>query len=326
MFRVTSLTEMPEARLNRLIKLVALALLIGVVAFIAFYAIDRFRATPPAIVDQQLAALEEKVRADPADGVARGQLADLYFAKSRFDEAVVQYTALIDAKRDVELASLGRGNAYRELARYDEAKQDYNVVISIATAGEMANIDPTLEAAYYGLGKVALLEGRPNEAIEPLSRALAIIRTDADALNAIAQAYIATDQADKAIEPLTTTIALVPVGWAEPYSNLAAAYGKLGKADHAAWANAMALMQSGDAASAEQELTRLVDSEAALEATVSLGIARELAGDTAAAATWYEQALELDSTNITAQMGLTRVRTGTTQPSAAPSAGVEGSN
>jgi tetratricopeptide (TPR) repeat protein len=325
MFRVTSLTEMPEARVNRLIKLLALVLLVGVVAFIAFYAVDRFRATPPAIVDQQLSALEEKVRTDPADGVARGQLADLYTAKGRYEDAVVQYTALIDAKRDVELASLGRANAYRELGKYDEAAKDYTVVVSIAKDGEMATIDPSLEAAYYGLGKVALLKGNPAEAIEPLTRALAIMRTDADALNAIAQAYIATDQAEKAIEPLMTTIALVPVGWAEPYSNLAAAYGKLGKADHAAWANAMALMQSGDAASAEQELTKLVDSDAALEATVSLGIARELAGDTAGAATWYEKALALDSTNITAQMGLTRVRTAT-NPSAAPSAGAEGSN
>lgn len=52
---------MPEAK-NRLIKLVALVLLIGVVAFVAFYAIDRFRATPGPIVDQQLAALEENKR------------------------------------------------------------------------------------------------------------------------------------------------------------------------------------------------------------------------------------------------------------------------
>jgi tetratricopeptide (TPR) repeat protein len=220
---------------------------------------------------------------------------------------------------------LGRANAYRELQRYDEAIVDYNTVIGIAAEGEMANVDPSLEAAYYGLGRIALNQGRPADAIDPLTRALAIMRTDADALNAIGVAYIQTGQAEKAVEPLRTTIALVPVGWAEPYSNLAAAYSAVGKTDLAGWANAMAMVESGDPAGAEQELLKLLDGEAALEATVSLGLIREVDGDTAGAADWYRKATAIDPDDITAQMGLTRVTAGNAS-SAAPSAPAEGSN
>ena len=60
-------------------------------------------------MDQKLAALEEAVRAEPADARIRGQLADLYFAKGRFEDAIAQYTALIDAKKDVDLAGSRAG-------------------------------------------------------------------------------------------------------------------------------------------------------------------------------------------------------------------------
>jgi tetratricopeptide (TPR) repeat protein len=320
MSRVTSLTSMPEAQLNRWIKRIGLLLLVGVVAFIAFYAVDRFRAPVAPIVDQKLAALEEAVRKDPADAVSRGQLADVYYAKRRFEEAIIQYTSLIDAKKDVELASLGRANSYRQLERWDESIKDYNRVIEIGLTGEMANVDPSLEAAYYGLGVIALAQGKPGDAIEPLTKAIAIIRTDADALNALGAAYIGTNLPEQALKPLRSAIALVPVGWAEPYSNLSAAYTKLGKPDLAAWANAMALLESGDPAGAEAELLKLVSGEAANEATVSLGLLKEVQGDTGAAGEWYRKALVLDPGNIPAQMGLKRVSGGDRPASAVPSA------
>ena len=191
----------------------------------------------------------------------------------------------------------------------------------------MANVDPSLEAAWYGLGMIALAQDRPADAIEPLTKALGIIRTDADALNALGNAYLATGQADKAVEQFRKAIALVPVGWAEPYSNLAGAYTKLGKADLATWANAMALLESGDPAGAESELLKLVDGDAAIEATVSLGVLKEVAGDSAAAGDWYRKAIALDPSNVPAQMGLKRVSAGDAPGHAAPSGSpAEGSN
>ncbi len=324
MSRVTSLTSMPEKELNRWIKRIALVFAVVFIVFVAFYAVDRFRPAPAPIVDQQISALEAKVRADPADAVARGQLADAYFAKKRFQDAIAQYTALIDAKKDVELASLGRGNAYRELTQYDQAIADYNVVIGIGLTGEMANVDPSLESAFYGLGVIALAQNKPADAIDHLTKALQIQRTDADALNLLGVAYVGANQPEKALEPLRAAIALVPVGWAQPYKTLASAYTKLGKAELASWANAMALLESGDPSGAEAELLKLVSGPAAAEATTSLGLLKEVAGDTAAAADWYRKALALDASNVPAQMGLKRV-SGVPTPAASvapsPSAG-----
>ena len=83
MSRVTSLTSMPEAQLNRWIKRIGLLLIVGIVAFVAFYAVDRFRAPTAPIIDREMAAMEEAVRADPADIASRGRLADLYLAAKR---------------------------------------------------------------------------------------------------------------------------------------------------------------------------------------------------------------------------------------------------
>ncbi len=318
MSRVTSLTSMPEKELNRWIKRIALLFVVLLVAFVAFYAVDRFRMPQPAMIDKQLSALEDAVRANPADTVSRGKLADMYYTKKRFTDAITQYTALIDAKSDVELASLGRARCYLELAQYDQAKQDFQTVVTIAQAGEMANVDPNLEAAYYNLAQIETAKGNPAGAIDFLKAALKITRTDADALTALGEAYIANNQADLALEPLRKAIALVPGGWAAPYQALGQAYTKLGKTALAGWANAMATYKSGDHASAEAQLNALVDGEANVEAMLGLGVISEQKGDLAAASSWYTKVLAADSSNLIAQMGLKR--TGATGSSAAPSA------
>jgi tetratricopeptide (TPR) repeat protein len=332
MSRVTSLTSMSDKQLNRWIKRIGLLLLVGVVAFIAFYAVDRFRASPPTIADQELTTLEELVRTNPADAVSRGQLADLYYGKSRFEDAIAQYTMLIDAKKQVELASLGRGRSYQKLEQFDKAVPDFNKVIEIGAAGEMAATDPILAAGYYGLGTTQMSQNKPKDAIETLRKALAIQHTDADVLFALGQAYIAGDQAKDAIEPLTLAIQLVPIDWPEPYLALETAYTKTGDAEHAEWAGAMGAFAGGDAATAEQRLLKLVDGKLALEAAVGLGVIKEAAGDAAAATEWYAKALAIDPENITAKLGIKRVEAPSTHPSigtpaspAAPSASPAGS-
>jgi tetratricopeptide (TPR) repeat protein len=319
MFRVTSLTEMPEAQLNRWIKRLGLLLFVGFVAFAAIYAIDRFRVSPAPIVDQELAALEEMVRADPADTTSRGQLADLYYAKGRFEDAIAQYTLLIDADKEVELASLGRAKAYQKSGQLDLAIPDFQEVVEIALTGEMASVDPILAAGYYGLGTTFMAQGKPGDAIDPLLKAIAIQKTDADVLYALGTAYNLTDQPEEAIERLSFAVALVPSGWAEPYAALETAYTKQGDTAHAEWAGAMAAFAAGDTALAEERLLTIVDGELALDAAVGLGILKESTGDTGAAAEWYRKALAIDPENVTATLGLGRV----SLPAAAPS---EGSN
>jgi tetratricopeptide (TPR) repeat protein len=307
MSRVTSLTELSDQQLNKWIKRIGLLLLVGTVAFIAFYAVDRFRASPAPIVDRELATLEELVRTNPADAVARGQLADLYYVKGRYEEAITQYSTLIDGGKQVQLASLGRAKALVQTEQLDKAIPDFQKVIEIGLTSEMAASDPILAAGYFGLGSTYLSQGKAAEAVEQLEKARAIQRTDADVLYTLGTAYIKTGQADEAREGLNLAIALVPNSWPEPYLALETLYNDTGDAAHAEWAGAMAAFAGGDPATAITRLQAIAAGDAALEAAVGLGIINEFQGDTAAAATWYQKALAINPENTSAKLGIGRV-------------------
>jgi tetratricopeptide (TPR) repeat protein len=310
---------MSEAQLNRWIKRIGLLFLVALVAFVAFYMVDRFRAPTPAIVDQRLTSLEAKVRDDPADIVSRGKLADVYLAKGRYQDAITQYTAIIDAKgNDVELAKYQRAHAYVALNQLDLAIADYQAVVDIAKGGEMANVDPTLEGAYYGLGDIAMRQNRPADAIPLLSSALKIKNSDADALLLIGKAYSATGDADLAGQALRRAVMFVPIGWAEPYQVMADAYTKAGSTELAEWANAMVVFVNGKPDDAVARLTPLVGGKAGLDATIGLGLIAESRGQLDQARDWYRKAVAIDPQNVAATMGLGRVGTNATPAPASP--------
>lgn len=310
MFRVTSPTSMDDRELNGWIKRVALLLVVGAVLFAGFYLLDRWRPAATPIVDRQLAAAEQAVRDNPEDVSARGVLADLYVAKGRFEEAVVQYDAILETGKSDELAHYGRAAAYVGLDRLDEAAADYLAVVDIAKGGEMANVDPMLQAAYYSLGSIAMKQARPAEAITHLEKALAIKRSDADSLYLIGTAYVATGETEKAATALRGAVAFVPIGWSEPYVALVDAYTRAGDAALAEWAGAMADLANGQPEKAEPRLLALVDGSAAVDASIGLGLLYETTGNSAAAGEWYDKALALSPDNAAARLGKSRVSAG----------------
>ncbi|MCI0584014.1 MAG: tetratricopeptide repeat protein [Chloroflexi bacterium] len=304
---LASLTRISEGELDRLIKRIAAILVIGLIAFVAFYAFDRFRMPAPSMTDRTVAALEEAVRADPADIVARGQLADAYIVAERYQDAIGQYDAILATGKADELAHFGRAHANQALGNLDAAKADFQAVVDIAKGGEMAHVDPTLNAAYYGLGSIALEQAKPAEAITYLEAAIAIKRSDADALNLLGAAYVRNGEPAKAIEPLRSAIAFVPVGWSEPYMTLAQAYTDTDDPDRAEWAAAMADLSEQRYASATSRLEGILEGPAALEATIGLGLVSEVQGDATAATEWYQKALVIEPGNAEARLGLSRV-------------------
>jgi tetratricopeptide (TPR) repeat protein len=326
MFRVTSPTKMDDRQLNRLIKRVALILVVGTVLFTGFYVLDRWRPATTPIVDRQLSALEQQVRDNPNDIASRGQLADTYVAKGRYEDAIVQYNLILETGQSTELAKYGRAGAYLALGRLDEAAADYQAVVEIAKGGEMANVDPMLQSSYYSLGSIAMQQGRPADAILFLEKALAIKRSDADSLYLIGTAYVATGETDKAEIALRSAIDFVPVGWSEPYVALAEAFTKAGKTAEAEWAGAMADLAAGKPELAEPRLLAIVDSDAALDVAIGLGLLNEMKGDTAAAAEWYGKALALSPDNTAARLGMSRVGPGATALPALPTPGAPGGN
>jgi tetratricopeptide (TPR) repeat protein len=314
-----------DADIYRLARRLAIVLFLGTIAFAAFYTLDRWRPATPPIVDQQLTSLEEAVRADPNDLAVRGQLADTYLAKGRFADALAQYDTIIATGQELEPAHMGRAQTLVGLNRLDEARADYEAVVDIAKGGEMAAVDPTLEAAYYGLGSIALQQGKAAEAVPFLQAALAIQRSDADAMFLLGKAYLATGQVDDAITELRAAVVFVPVGWSAPYEAMAEAFTTQGRADLASWATAMAKLNAGSTDGVEAQLKALADTEAAVDAAVGLGLLYETRGDNAAAIDSYTKALSLDPGNNAARFALGRIGPlPTVAPSAAPSTSPSG--
>jgi len=314
---LASLTRISEGELDRLIKRIAAILVVGIVVFVGFYVIDRFRMPAPSMVDQTIASLEAAVRENPSDVPSRGQLADAYVVAERYQDAVAQYDAILTTGKADELAHFGRARANQALGNLDAAKADYQAVVDIAKEGEMAHVDPTLNAAFYGLGEIALEQGKPGDAAQYLAAAVAIKRSDADALNLLGTAYVRNGEPAKAIEPLRSAIAFVPIGWSEPYMTLAQAYTDTGDPDRAEWAAAMADLSEERYAAAASRLEAILDGPAALEATIGLALVSEAQGDALAAADWYRKALEIEPDNASALLGLSRV----SLPGASPTAG-----
>ena len=334
MSRVTSLTSMPEAQLNRWIKRIALLLVVGIVAFVAFYAVDRFRAPAPSIVNREMAVVEEAVRTDPTDIASRGRLGDLYFAAGRYEDAIAQYSEIIRTGKRDEAAYISRGLAFQKTGDADAAAADFAKVVEIARDTEQANVDPMLQTAYYGLGEIALQQDRADDAVDNLLRALAIKRTDADAMNLLGAAYVKAGKPEEAFEPLRKAILFVPTGWPDPYRSLADAYTATGDAGEAEWADAMAaamaVLAAGESSAPADSVARLeaiADGDAGIDARIGLGLLAEASGDPATAAVWYRKALELDAESQAAQLGLSRVSDGTqAHPDVMPSPSAEGSN
>ena len=304
---LASLTRISEGELDRLIKRIAAILVVGTLVFVGFYIFDRFRMPAPSMVDRQIATLEAAVREDPADVASRGQLADAYVVAERYADAIAQYDAILATGKADELAHFGRARANQALGSLDAAKADFQAVVDIAKEGEMAHVDPTLNAAFYGLGQIALEQDKPADAVQYLSAAVAIKRSDADALNLLGTAYVRNSEPAKAIEPLRSAIAFVPIGWSEPYTTLAQAYTDTGDAALAEWAGAMADLSEQRYAAAASRLESILDGPAALEATIGLALVSEVQNDTTAAADWYQKALEIDPKNASALLGLSRV-------------------
>ena len=299
-------TRLTDRQLNRLIVAVAMILAIGVPTLGVVYVLDRANSAGPSLVDRQIAKLEDAVRQSPNTISLRLQLAGAYGAANRYEDGIVQLTAVLDASPDNKTALVTRGDFYLSSKKLGEAAADYERVIAIASGAEFANVDTELHQAYYNLGSIQLQQGQAAKAIVNLEAALVIRRTDADTLYLLGSAYLESGDATKAVEPLRSAVRFVPVDWGDPYTALQKAYVAAGQADEATWAGAMADLAAGHPQAARDVLATLTSGAAATDAYVGLGLINEQLGDPAAALTAYRHALELDPQNFAAKDGETR--------------------
>jgi tetratricopeptide (TPR) repeat protein len=307
-----------ENTLNRLILGLAVMLVVGVPAVGLFYVLDRHVDPGPTLVQRQLSSAEEAVRGAPNKLSNRILLAAAYMTAKRYNEAVNQFAEVLKVDAGHRAALLGRGEAYLALGSLEAARTDYQKFVDDASAGEMANVDPQLEAAYYGLGSIALKQDRPKDALDLLQAATAINRTDADALYLLGTAFLRTNDPKQAVDALRRAILFVPTGWCDPYGQLRDAYTALGDTTGAGYAGGMVAFCEGRPDEARHDLGAITAGPYVLDATLGLALIAEDLGDPAAATDLYSRVLALDSGNFSAMNGLNRLASVQTPASPVP--------
>lgn len=306
---------------TRLIIAAGLVLLIGIPLIALIYVQDQYRPAGPALIDREIQAAEDAVKADPNLLTARLALAQLYTKSGRLADAVKQYDQILIVSPDAGSALLGRATANVALEALDAAAVDFQKVVDLARGGEMAGADRQLESAYYGLGVIALRQDRPEDAVVHLADAVSINRTDADALLLLGTALLEAGDPERAVTATEKAIALVPLGWCEPYAQVASAYTALGDTAGAGYGTAMVAFCEGRTDEARAALAGLTTGAHAVEALVGLGLIAETESDLAGALDAYTKAVALEPDDFAATTGLARAGgTPPASPSSAPSA------
>lgn len=309
----------PQKRVDRVVLGLALALLIGLPAFAAFYWFDRHPSAGPSMINREIASAESAVRAQPNDLSARNHLAAAYVSAGRYDDAIAQFSQVLQAAADNRAALLGRALAYQRSSRFDPARADYQALIDSASSAEMAHVDPQLEQAYYGLGVVDLAQDRASDAIVALEAALKIDSGDADALYSYGSALIAAGNPEKGVSALRRAVAFVPTGWCEPYAAMVGGYRALAQADGVAYATGMVAFCDGRAAEAQRTLRGITSGAFSTDAWVGLALIAASQGDNASATAYYRQVLAKDPSNASALIGLGQIGGTDAHASTAPS-------
>lgn len=296
-----------DRTLNRILLGLVVAIVIGVPAIALVYVVDRNVDPGPPVAERAIAAAEEAVRSDPNRLSNRYGLAMAYVAADRQGDAITQFGEILKVEPTHRGALLGRADAYVTLGNLDNAVRDFQALVEATDGGEMAMIDPQREAAFYGLGSIALSQARPADAVAALTEAVKINRTDADALHLLGTALLQTGDTESAIKALRAALALVPAGWCEPYAQLGAAYAAAGNPAGAQYGSGMVALCEQRIQEAEQALTPLIEGPLAIDALIGLALAAEERGDQAAAIDFYSRVYVADSTNFMAVTGLNRL-------------------
>jgi tetratricopeptide (TPR) repeat protein len=135
-------------------------------------------------LQQASISLMSASRLDPKDFQISNNLANLLYDLNQYDAALIQYGNAINANPNFHDARLNRAISLHKLGRYDEARADFQILVSLspvisrfwsakatmeidcgdwdtakANFGQALKIDPKNIVALAGLGKIALETG-----------------------------------------------------------------------------------------------------------------------------------------------------------------------
>ncbi len=313
---VGRISSVSDRTLTRLIRGALMALVVGILLAVGVHFLTR-ADHGPTLVERQIEAAQDAVRKAPGEIGPRLLLAQVYRAANRPDSALEQYDEVLKVDAHQKTALLGRGDILRAKGDLAGAAKSYKKVIGTSRGGEFARVDLQLEHAYYGLGSIALAQGRAKDAVIAAEAAVKIDPTDADAWYLLGTGNLKAGAPERAVQALRRAVLFVPTGWCEPYAALSRAHTKLGRPAEAEYAGAMVDFCQQRPGQAVRRLRALTSGPAAIDAMLGLGMIAEAQGDRAGAIRWYQEVLAAESANFNARAGL--IRLGVAPKAEAPS-------
>lgn len=296
------------ARLRKAVWVAAIVFLALLTVFGTYYYFDRYVAGDDrSPLEMGIEELEAAVRSDPGNPDTRLALAEVYIARSRYEDALGQAGEVLEEYPDNERALLVLGIAHEASSQFDAAIAVLGSFIDLRKDAEMAHVDSALEAAYFYLGRSYLAAGRPQEAAAALDAALAISPGDADAMHQAGLAHQALGDHDQALLYFERATTFVP-DFTEVYAAMAASYEDLEDPVRVQYAQAMQLYSIREY---EPALSELLEVTVALPefAAAYLGVALtfEQLGGLTAGIEAAERALEIRPDYLAAEQTLGRL-------------------
>jgi tetratricopeptide (TPR) repeat protein len=298
-------------QITRIVIYTGIALVLLVISFGTYYYSDRYVPPVEQVSPNQktIKELEAEIRKDPQNADLRLTLAEAYLGVQNYDAAIQQAQEVIKNYPEKDGALFILGFSHASLQQFDQAIVPLTEFVKVREASEMAATDQVLETALYFLGESYIQTGKPQDAIAPLTRALEINQTDADAMYKLGFAYTQTGQHNEALVYYERAIQFVP-NFAEAYSGMSQSYDALGQTDKAAYARGMLAYSIDDVETARQELEQtVIKMPDYAPAFVGLALTYEKLGDLAKAKVTVQTALILDPNNFLAQQLLGRIET-----------------
>ncbi|MBC7812797.1 MAG: tetratricopeptide repeat protein, partial [Burkholderiales bacterium] len=203
--------------------------------------------------------------------------ARLAFQEGSYENAVEQYTQVVDMLPDDARAYIGRGNSYMSLGDYYAAIVDYAQAIEL----EPQNFD-----AVYNRGYAYLLLGENEAALQDLTQSIALDPSSAPAYSRRAEAYSGLGDDSAALDDYAMSLSIDPTN-----ANVLNERGEL-------------FISSGDYEQAVDELSLAVEIEPTFAiAYANRGYAYSVLENNDAALQDFNAAVEIDPTFIEAWFG-----------------------
>jgi len=147
--------------------------------------------------DEALVEFEAIIKADPQSLPARFGVGNLYLRQKRFDEALTQFKAAIRIDPVKPQPYLLAGMACLRKESVDEALQFFESAI---------NLDPKSYMAYTGFGQALLNQKKYDEAVTQFRRALRLNPRLLRARQGVAQAMVQQEKFPEALEELKSCL------------------------------------------------------------------------------------------------------------------------